>query len=214
MPQYLFDSSNLDTNYKILPADHSRRVLRAGDRLWHTDSSFNPMPTKWSMLSGRIVPPSGGNTEFADIRAAYDALSDAMKARIEDLVAEHCIWHTREKGGMTVFTTEHEQSLPPVMHPLVRIIPRSGRKSYMAGAHARRIIGMDADEGAKLIQELTDFATQDEFVYSHKWRVNDLVIWDNCCTLHRGTPFEDLKYKCDMRRTTIDEYAPSWAAVG
>ena len=97
---------------------------------------------------------------------------------------------------------------------LVRIIPRSGRKSYMAGAHARRIIGMDADEGAKLIQELTDFATQDEFVYSHKWRVNDLVIWDNRCTLHRGTPFEDLKYKCDMRRTTIDEYAPSWAAVG
>jgi len=100
------------------------------------------------------------------------------------------------------------------MHPLVRTIPRSNRKTYMAGAHASRIIGMDASEGATLIQELSDFATQDAFVYSHKWRTGDLVIWDNRCTLHRGTPFEDLKYKRDMRRTTIDEYAPSWAAVG
>jgi alpha-ketoglutarate-dependent 2,4-dichlorophenoxyacetate dioxygenase len=214
LPQYLFDASNLDLDGKILAADHSRRVLRAGDRIWHTDSSFNPMPTKWSMLSGRIVPPDGGNTDFADARAAYDGLSNAMRAPIEDLVAEHSIWHSRQKGGMTAITTAHEQSLPPAMHPLVRTIPRSGRRAFMAGAHARRIIGMDAGEGARLIQELTDFATQDEFVYSHKWRLNDLVIWDNRCTLHRGTPFEDLKYKRDMRRTTIDEYAPYWAAVG
>lgn len=214
LPQYLFDAGNLDLDGEILPADHPRRVMRAGDRLWHTDSSFNPMPTKWSMLSGRIVPPVGGNTDFADARAAYDALSTEMKARIEDLVAEHSIWHSRKKGGMTEVSLEHEQSLPPVMHPLVRTIPRSGRKAYMAGAHARRIIGMAAGEGAALIRELSDFATQDAFVYSHKWRTGDLVIWDNRCTLHRGTPFEDLKYKRDMRRTTIDEYAPSWAAVG
>jgi alpha-ketoglutarate-dependent 2,4-dichlorophenoxyacetate dioxygenase len=214
LPKYLFDAGNLDFDGEILAADHPRRVMRAGDRLWHTDSSFNPMPTKWSMLSGRIVPPQGGNTEFADARAAYDALSDQMKARIEDLVAEHSIWHSREKGGMTEFTLEHEQSLPPVMHKLVRTIPRSGRKTFMVGAHARRIIGMDAGAGAALIQELSDFATRDEFVYSHKWRTGDLVIWDNRCTLHRGRPFEDLKYKRDMRRTTIDEYAPSWAVVG
>lgn len=214
LPKYLFDAGNLDFDGEILAADHPRRVMRAGDRLWHTDSSFNPMPTKWSMLSGRIVPPEGGNTDFADARAAYDALSAEMKARIEDLVAEHSIWHSREKGGLTEIALEHEQSLPPVMHPLVRTIPRSNRKTYMAGAHARRIIGMDAAEGAALIQKLSDFATQDAFVYSHKWRTGDLVIWDNRCTLHRGTPFEDLKYKRDMRRTTIDEYAPSWAAVG
>lgn len=214
LPQYLFDASNIGLDGEILPADHSRRKMRAGDRLWHTDSSFNPLPTKWSMLSARIVPPTGGNTDFTDTRAAYDALDDAMKARIEDLVVEHNLWHSRRKGGMDSFTTEQFQSLPPVTHPLVRIIPRSGRKSYMAGAHARRIIGIDDDEGAAMLQHLTDFATQDKFVYNHHWRRHDLVIWDNRCTLHRGTPYEDMTYKRDMRRTTVDEYAPSWAAVG
>lgn len=214
LPRFLFDASNLGLDNEILPADHPRRAMRSGDRLWHTDSSFNPLPTKWSMLSGRIVPPEGGNTEFADTRAAYDRLDDGMKARIDDLVVEHSLWHSRRKGGMEAFTLEQEQSLPPVTHPLVRSIPGSGRKCYMAGAHAQRIIGMDADEGTALLEELIEFATRDEFVYSHRWREHDLVIWDNRCTLHRGKAYEDMKYKRDMRRTTVDEYAPSWAAVG
>ncbi|NQV56234.1 MAG: TauD/TfdA family dioxygenase [Rhodospirillales bacterium] len=214
LPQYLFDASNLGLDNEILPPGHARREMRAADRLWHTDSSFNPLPTKWSMLSARIIPPEGGNTDFADARAAYDALDENMKERIEELVAEHSLWHSRKKGGLKTVTNAQEQGLPPVTHRVVRQIPGTERKAYMAGAHARRIIGMDEAEGAALLQELTDFATRPEFVYSHQWRTNDLVIWDNRCTLHRGTPFDDEKFKRDMRRTTIDEFAPSWAKVG
>ena len=214
LAQYLFDAGNLGVDHEILPADHPRRKMRAGDRLWHTDSSFNPLPTKWSMLHGRIVPPAGGNTDFCDTRAAYDALPQATKDRIEGMVAVHSIWHSRRKGGMDEITETHMQSMPPVHQPVVRTVPRSGRKALYVGAHAESIVGMSAADGARLIRELTDHCTQRQFVYSHPWRDGDLVIWDNRCTLHRATPFEDLKYKRDMRRTTVDEYAPSWAAVG
>lgn len=214
LPQYLFDASNLDLDGEILPKDHPRRAMRGGDRLWHTDSSFNPLPTKWSMLSGRIVPPERGNTEFADTRAAYDALDDAMKAKVEGLTAIHDICHSRKLGGLEEITDTLSRTQPPVHQPLVRIIPRSGRMALLIGAHAESILGMDYEEGNHLLRELTEFATQTQFVYSHAWRTGDLVIWDNRCTLHRATPFDDMTYKRDMRRTTVDEYAPAWAAVG
>ncbi len=213
--RYLFDAGNLDLNGKIMAADHPRRVMRSGDRLWHTDSSFNPLPTKWSMLHGRTVPPEGGNTDFADCRAAYDALPEETKARMENLMVVHNIWHSRIKGGLkeTEITEEQRQSMPPVCHPLVRIMPRSNRKAMMIGAHAEHIVGMPDSEAQPFLQELADFATQPQFVYSHKWHEGDLVIWDNRCTLHRATSFDDLTYPRDMRRTTIDEYAPSWSFV-
>jgi alpha-ketoglutarate-dependent 2,4-dichlorophenoxyacetate dioxygenase len=214
LAKYLFDASNLGTDHEILPADHPRRKMRGGDRLWHSDSSFNPLPTKWSMLHGRIIPPAGGNTDFCDTRAAYDSLPQKMKGRIEGMVAVHSLWHSRKKGGLEEVSEKQMQNMPPVYQPVVRTIPRSGRKALYVGAHARSIIGMPEEEGAKLLQELTDHCTQPQYVYSHPWREGDLVIWDNRCTLHRATPFEDLKYKRDMRRTTVDEYAPAWAAVG
>ena len=218
LPMYLFDAGNLGHDGEILPADSPRRKMRLGDRLWHSDSSFNPLPTKWSMLYGRIVPPpgTGANTEFADARAAYDDLPDAMKAKLDGLVAEHSLWHSRIKGGMPeeMIGEAQIQVMPPVYHPIVRTLPRSGRKALMVGAHAGRIPGMFVEEGRKLLDYLTDHVTQPKYVYSHAWRQGDLVMWDNRCTLHRATPFEDAKYKRDMRRTTVDEFAPAWAMVG
>lgn len=216
LSRYLFDAGNIGLDGEILPLNNERRQMRLGDRLWHSDSSFNPLPTKWSMLSGRIVPPSGGNTDFADARAAYDSLPESMKTKLEGLVAEHSIWHSRVKGGMPASMIGEQQLnvLPPVYQPIVRTIPRSGRKALMVGSHAGRIPGMPTDEGRKLLEELTDHVTQPKFVYSHVWRQGDLVMWDNRCTLHRATPFDDTKFKRDMRRTTCDEFAPSWAMVG
>jgi alpha-ketoglutarate-dependent 2,4-dichlorophenoxyacetate dioxygenase len=213
LPKYLFDASNLGIDNEILPEDHPRRAMRNGDRLWHTDSSFNPLPTKWSMLHGRIIPPDGGDTEFADTRAAYDDLEEEVKAQMENLVVEHSLWHSRRKGGFDDVTPAHEQSLPPAYHKLVRVNPRSGRKCFITGAHARYIPGLSEDGSEDMLQALTNFATQEKYIYVHKWRTNDLVIWDNRCTLHRGTPYDDITHKRDMRRTTIDEFAPSWSFV-
>ena len=216
LPRYMFDAGNIGLDGNILPLDSERRAMRLGDRLWHSDSSFNPLPTKWSMLSGRVIPPAGGNTDFADARAGYDSLSDEMKRKLEGLVAEHSIWHSRVKGGMPaeMIGTAQHNVLPPVYQPIVRTIPRSGRKALMVGSHAGRIPGMPAEEGRKLLEELTDHVTQAKHVYSHAWKQGDLVMWDNRCTLHRATPFDDTTHKRDMRRTTVDEFAPSWAMVG
>ena len=216
LQQYLFDASNLGTDHQILPEGHPRRQLRLGDRLWHSDSSFNPLPTKWSMLSGRIIPPEGGNTEFADARAAYDALPEAKKAMLDDLVAEHSTWYSRLKGGMdgSLIGEKQHQGMPPTLQPVIRMVPRSNRKTIYIGAHAGRITGMSNEAGAALIDELIEWCTQPQFVYSHKWTEGDLVIWDNRCTLHRARPFPDLEYKRDMRRTTVDEFHPAWARLG
>jgi len=216
LPMYMFDAGNIGLDGEILPLDNARRQMRLGDRLWHSDSSFNPLPTKWSMLSGRVIPPAGGNTDFADARAGYDTLPDSTKQKLEGLVAEHSIWHSRVKGGMPaeMIGTAQLNVLPPVYQPIVRTIPRSGRKALMVGSHAGRIPGMPAEEGRKLLEELTEHVTQPKHVYSHAWKQGDLVMWDNRCTLHRATPFDDTKFKRDMRRTTVDEFAPSWAMVG
>ena len=212
---YMFDASNLGVDGSLLPPDHPRRKMRAGDALWHTDSSFNPMPTKWSMLRAVEVPPKGGNTEFADCRAAYDDLDDEMKARIEDLAADHSIWTSRKRAGLEEITEEHVRGLPPVIQPVVRTIPRSGRKAFYVGAHAGHIYGMPYEEGRSLLEWLTAFATQPKYVYAHKWKVGDIVIWDNRAVLHRAGTFEgSTKYRRDMRRTTVDEFQPSWADLG
>jgi alpha-ketoglutarate-dependent 2,4-dichlorophenoxyacetate dioxygenase len=155
------------------------------------------------MLHARIVPPDGADTEFVDTRAVYDALPSTMKARLKGLVAEHSIWHSRAKLGGYIPSEEERKSRPPAQHPLVRRHPVSGRKALYIASHASHILGMPVEEGRALLVELTEFATQPRFIYAHKWRVGDLVIWDNRCTLHRATPYQSTRYVRDLRRTTI-----------
>lgn len=199
----IFDVSNLDENGNIMAATDNRWVYRQANELWHSDSSFRQRSSTWSLLHARIVPPSGGDTYFADARAAYDALPEATKQKIEGLVAEHSIWHSRSQRGGYVPSDEERAARPPAQHPLVRRHPGSGRKSVFVASHASHIIGWPREEGRALLDELMAFATQPRFVYAHKWRVGDLVIWDNRCTLHRASPFLSDEHKRELHRTTI-----------
>jgi alpha-ketoglutarate-dependent 2,4-dichlorophenoxyacetate dioxygenase len=207
----IFDISNLDDDGHILDADDQRGAYALGNQLWHTDSSFRQKSASWSMLHARIVPPDGADTEFVDTRAVYDALPDATKRRIEGKVAEHSIWHSRAKLGSYVPSEEERKSRPPAQHPLVRVHTGSGRKALYIASHASHIIGLPIEEGRALLEELVAFATQPQFVYAHKWRLGDLVIWDNRCTLHRATPYKSQTYKRDLRRTTIIDGTPAAA---
>jgi alpha-ketoglutarate-dependent 2,4-dichlorophenoxyacetate dioxygenase len=204
----IFDVSNLDENGGTLRRKDARLSLRLVTQLWHTDLSFREAAATWSMLHARVIPRTGGDTEFADTRAAYDALPDAVKRRLERLVAEHSLWHSSAKRGGYMPTEEERRSYPPARHNLVQRHPSSGRNALYIGSHASHIIGMSVEEGRALLSELLEFATQPQFVYSHKWHVGDLVIWDNRCTMHRATPFEATDHVRDMRRTTIINPAP------
>lgn len=203
----MYDASNLDHDGEIITPDSARAKFNKGNELFHSDSSYNDLPTKWSLLMGHIVPPEGGNTEFIDMRAVYDALSDDMKAKVDPLAVEHYIWHSRQKGGLTGITLQMEAAMPPVHHPLVRL-SENGRKALYMGGHASHIVGWPVEEGRKFLDELYEFATQPQFIYSHKWQVGDLLIWDNRCTMHRGTPFSYFKYKRDLRATRMLESGP------
>jgi len=210
----IFDISNLDENGLLLGAEDARAAYRLGNQLWHTDSSFRQRSAAWSMLHARVVPPTGGDTEFADTRAAYDALPDAMRSKLEGMVAEHSIWHSRARlGGYT--PTEEERGLrPPARHPLVRRHPGSGRNALYIASHASHIVGMPVEEGQALLLELIEFATQPRFVYRHRWRIGDLVIWDNRCTMHRATPLSAGGHVRDMRRTTVIDAGVQAPAAG
>lgn len=201
----LYDISNLDEGDGILADDDRRRIMREGDRLWHTDRSFVVADTTYSLLSAREVPPQGGDTQFADMRAAYDALPASVKTRIDKLKCEHSIWYSRCLAGakMENFRPDEIAAMPGAMQPLVRVHPRTGRKSLVVASHASQIIGLPLAEGRALLKELTAFATQPQFVHVHRWSVGEMVIWDNRCTMHRGTPFDDKRYRRDMRRTTV-----------
>jgi alpha-ketoglutarate-dependent 2,4-dichlorophenoxyacetate dioxygenase len=208
----LYDASNLDADGELLEADSPRRRYNRGNELFHTDSSFNDLPTKWSLLLAHVLPPEGGNTEFTDLRAVYAELPLATKARLDGLVAEHNLWHSRERGGFTDVTDEMKRLMPPVRHPMVRTAA-DGRPALYIGAHASHVVGWPIDEGRAFLQQLLAFAAEPRFVYSHAWRDGDLVIWDNRCTLHRASRFDDLRYPRDLRRTTINEYGPERAST-
>jgi alpha-ketoglutarate-dependent 2,4-dichlorophenoxyacetate dioxygenase len=202
----LIDVSNLDEEGRILAEGDRRRSFQDGNRLWHTDVSFDANRAVYSMLAAHILPPDGGpDTEYADMRAAYDALPAAMKSRIEDLVAVHDIWYSRAIGGLTEVAPEERRTRPPARHKLVHVHPRSGRKALYLASHIAGIVGMAEKESRALIDELTAFATQPRFVYAHKWREGDLVMWDNLATMHRATAFDDFRHKRDMRRATTLE---------
>ena len=200
----LTDISNIGANGQILAADDRRREYSLGNRLWHTDASFEDPPGRYSMLHARVIPEQAADTEFADLRAAWDALDERTKAQIENLRAHHSIAYSRQVLGFA-FSPEEAAMLPGAVHPLVRTIPRSGRRSLYLASHANRIEGMGIPDGRLLIRELTEHATQREFVHRHRWRVGDLVIWDNRCTMHRATRFDDASQRRELRRvTTLD----------
>ena len=200
----LTDISNIDAKGRILKTEDRRRAYGLGNRLWHTDASFQDPPGRYSMLFAKIVPPVAADTEFADMRAAYDALDEEMKGRIADLRAHHSIAYSRETLGFD-FSEEEKNKLKGAEHPVVRTNPRTGRRSLYLASHASRIVGWPVPEGRLLLRDLIEHATQPRFVYRHSWRVGDLVIWDNLATMHRGTPYDDARHKRELRRvTTLD----------
>jgi alpha-ketoglutarate-dependent 2,4-dichlorophenoxyacetate dioxygenase len=201
------DLSNLDPQGNIWSEESERRLFNRGNLMWHTDSSFKHVPALASMLSAREIPPVGGETEFCDLRAAYDALPQATRDRIDGLVVEHNIFYSRSLLGVKKFDPGAMKAMPPVQQRLVRRHPGSGRKTLYLASHASHVIGRPVEEGRKLIEELMEFATQRRFVYQHHWSVHDLVMWDNRCTMHRGLPYDDLKYRRDMHRTTVADRA-------
>lgn len=208
------DISNLAIDGKIWGETSRQRMYKAGNKLWHTDSSFKRLPSLCSLLYAETVVPIGGHTEFADQRAAYDALPDAMKKSLAGLVAEHWIATSRRRSGFHEFNEDEQKRLPPVPQMLVRTIPQSGRKALYVASHAGRIWGMPDEEGRALIDELIAHVTQRQFVYTHRWRANELVMWDNRCTMHRGTDFDDLRWVRVMRRVTISDVANSCEQEG
>ena len=200
----LIDISNVDEKGRIADRNSGKIVSNIANQLWHSDSSFQRPAAKYSMLSAVVLPTRGGETEFADLRAAYDALSDELKAELEALEAEHYALHSRFLLGDSDYTEEQKNAIPPVHWPIVRMHPGSKRKLLFVGVHARRIVGWPVAEGRMLLMDLLEHATQRDFVYSHKWRVGDLVMWDNRSTLHRGRRY-NLSERRELRRATTED---------
>ncbi len=199
---HMADVSNLGTDHKPLARDDRRRLFNLGNQLWHSDSSFRAVPAKYSLLSGRIVVDAGGNTEFADMRAAYDALDPSTKAEIEDLVCEHSLIYSRGTLGFTELSDEEKRMFTPVRQRLVRTHPVTRRKSLYLSSHIGTIVEWPMPEGRAFIRDLTEHAVQPAFTYAHRWRQYDLVMWDNRSTMHRVRRFDESQVR-DMRRTTV-----------
>jgi alpha-ketoglutarate-dependent 2,4-dichlorophenoxyacetate dioxygenase len=209
----LYDVSNLAPDGTIIAPDSQRAKIAKGNELFHADSSFNDLPSKWSMLRGVVVTPERGETETIDMRAVWEALPKNMKNRVEGRLAQHNYFHSRRKAGATV--DESSNPLAPYMrseHPVVRT-SASGRPALFVGAHTERILGLEEEESKTLIEDLLAFATQPHFVYAHTWRQGDILIWDNRCTLHRGTEYDYLNHQRDMRRATINEAGEDASAI-
>jgi alpha-ketoglutarate-dependent 2,4-dichlorophenoxyacetate dioxygenase len=208
LPTVFADVSNLDKNQQVLAMDDRRRLFAIGNRLWHSDSSFKVVPAKYSLLRAVVIPSSGGNTEFADMRAAYDALDEETKAVAESLICEHSQIFSRLQLGFTDFTEAERKRFKPVRQRLIRVHPSTGRKSLFLASHAGRIVGWPTAEAMGFLKDLIEHATQRQFVYAHTWRVGDLVMWDNRRTMHRGRPFP-VDEPRDVRRTTLVGEGPT-----
>jgi alpha-ketoglutarate-dependent 2,4-dichlorophenoxyacetate dioxygenase len=211
----IIDFSNLDKNGAVISAEDRVWFFKLGDRLWHSDSSFRPIPAKYSLLSGRVLPSWGADTEFADMRAAYDALDPRTKAEVEDLVCEHSLIYSRAAIGFTALTPDEIAAFEPVLQPLVRRHPVTGRRSLFLASHAGAIAGWTVPEAQMFLRDLVEHATQPQFVYQHKWRVGDLVMWDNRQTMHRARRFDRTEVR-DVRRTTLggEMAIPANAGIG
>jgi alpha-ketoglutarate-dependent 2,4-dichlorophenoxyacetate dioxygenase len=208
------DISNLDEHGAPLDPNDRRRMHSLGNRLWHSDSSFQDPPARYSMLSAKTVPDAGGETEYADMRAAYDALPAALRSQIAPLRAFHSILYSRETIGFTEFSDAERALFPGAEQPLVRVHPGSGRSSVYLASHASHVVGWPIPEGRLLLRELMERATRPDFVYRHTWRPGDFVIWDNRCTMHRGLGFDEATQHRDLRRvTTVDVPAATLATT-
>ena len=201
--------SNLDENGEIIPPADPRTLYTVANTLWHSDGSFKRVPLRGSLLYAKIVPPEGGETEFASLTAAYAALPDQKKADIADLIAEHSIAHSREQIAPNLMDEAFQKDTPPVDQRLVRTIPETGTKALLVGSYTTRIHGLPIEEGKALLKELLEWSTQSQFVYRHEWRVNDLVVYDNRCCLHRGRSWDRGKYKRVLHRTTLAGDGPT-----
>jgi alpha-ketoglutarate-dependent 2,4-dichlorophenoxyacetate dioxygenase len=207
--------SNLDIRTgEVIPSDDRRMVYQIANMLWHSDSSFKPVPSLCSLLSARIVPPEGGATEFASARAAYPSLPEELRRRVEHAVAVHDFSWSRDRVRPGFFTEKERAEYPPVEHPIVRRNPVNGRRALFLGAHASHVVGMPLEEGRALLETLTAHVTQSRFCYRHAWQEGDLVVWDNRCVLHRATPYDTTRHKRLMQRTTISGDARELAAAG
>ncbi|MGH7315923.1 MAG: TauD/TfdA dioxygenase family protein [Candidatus Rokuibacteriota bacterium] len=212
LPTTFADVSNLDKDNQVFARDARTRLFALGNRLWHSDSSFKPVPAKYSLLHAHRIPSRGGNTELADMRAAYDALDEETRAACEDLICEHSQLYSRQQLGFTDFTDEERARFAPVRQVLVRTHPVTGRRSLYLSSHAGGIIGWPVPEARAFLRDLVEHATQRQFVYSHRWRVGDLVMWDNRQTMHRARPFPPDEAR-DVRRTTLAGDRPTVAQV-
>ena len=209
---HVADISNLDENSALLSATDRRRMNSLGNRLWHTDYTFKETPGMYSLLSARVIPDDGGETQFADLRAAYDALPDRMKHRLDGLTAEHSLLYSRGTLGFTDFTEEEKIRLGSAPQPIARVHPGSGRGTLYLASHAMMIHGMEVPEGRILLKELMDHATRPEFVYTHRWTEGDMVLWDNRCTMHRACEYDAGRVR-ELHRTTVMEPGPPMAEL-
>jgi len=207
--------SNLDIKTgDVIPPEDRRMVYQLANMLWHSDSSFKPVPSLCSLLSARIVPPEGGATEFASTRCAYPALPDGLRRRAKDAAAVHDFSWSRDQVRPGFFTEKERAEYPPVRHPLVRRNPVNGREALFLGAHASHIVGLSVEDGRALLKELLEHVTQPQFCYRHEWQEGDLIIWDNRCVLHRATPFDTTRHKRLMQRTTVSGDPAELARAG
>jgi alpha-ketoglutarate-dependent 2,4-dichlorophenoxyacetate dioxygenase len=205
----LVELANVDEDGKLMDWSDRRMLYQSGNQMWHTDSSFKQVPAQASLLSGRTVPPEGGETEFVSCRVAWEGLAPAMQRRLEGKVAIHSFAYSRGLLDPTLLGAETERLYPPVRQALVRANPLNGKKTVYIGSHASHIEGMPIDEGRALLKELLEMATRPESVYRHTWRQHDLVIWDNRCLLHRGRPWDAKRYTRVMHRTTVAGDGPT-----
>ncbi len=201
--------ANVDEEGRLIRPRDKRSLYQAGNMLWHSDGSFKAVPLRASMLSARVVPPRGGETEYASLRAAYAALPQPRKDQLDGLVAEHSMAHSRAQIAPGLLTEAFRKETPPVRHVLVRTVPETGEKALYVGSYASHIIGWEREKGRALLEALLEWATQPKFVYRHQWETNDLVMWDNRTCLHRGRPWDNAVYKRIMHRTTLAGDGPT-----
>jgi alpha-ketoglutarate-dependent 2,4-dichlorophenoxyacetate dioxygenase len=208
-PQHIANLSNVDADDRLIPAGDKRNLYNAGNQMWHTDSSFKKVPAHASLLSAREIPPTGGETQFASMRVGYSRLPADLQRFLEGKVAIHSFVYSRGLVDDGLMPPDHAAQVPPVRQALVRTNPVNGRKAFYVGSHACEIVGMPTAEARALLRELREMATQPHLVYSHRWQVGDLVMWDNRCMLHRGRPWDESRYRRAMHRTTVAGEEPT-----
>ena len=208
-PTHIANLSNVDGEDRLIPAGDKRNLYNAGNQMWHTDSSFKQVPAHASLLSAREIPPTGGETQFASMRVGHSCLPADRQRFLEGKVAIHSFVYSRGLVDDGLMPADHAAQVPPVRQALVRTNPINGRKAFYVGSHACEIVGLPTAEARALLRDLREIATRPDLVYTHRWQVGDLVMWDNRCMLHRGRPWDESRYRRVMHRTTVAGEGPT-----